>query len=179
MKMRLFLIAAIMLLSLGLNGFAQVKYPVMSANANTENVTTVFSSTIPATEWGDHEIVDYFINCEQFQNSGTAATCIVQMVIQGIPFTFSNSMMLNNPNTGRHFIVGRLYREGDKIYVSRSSNSLVSAPSASDDFSGALGSGVIIAGIDFNVDIEIKICVDWGATNNVMYNVISGKLWKF
>lgn len=180
MKMRLFLIAAIMLLVTGLNCLARVDYPVTVGNANSENVTKVFSTTVPVGEWGDVQIIDYLIVCRQKQSSGVPVPCVVQLRIQGKIFNASSSVMATNANTGVHFISGRLMRVGDEIYVAaKGSNSILSPPSSTDDFAGTPGSGAIIADVDFNADIEIAVYVDWGPGTDIMYNVIAGKLWKF
>ncbi len=154
---------------------AQQYVVTASSCENTSAMTTVFSAVIDSN-WNDHHEICFFLNVENKQNSGIAQNQKVILWIQGIPDTLVNATVSNNIATGRHFVTGRMYREGASIYVGRGTLAFNGAPTPVDDFAGGTGNGAIINGVDFTAPISIQITIQWSTANNVFYRVLSGTL---
>lgn len=153
-----------------------VEYAVTASSCiNTTALTTVFSATIDSN-WLNHKEIDFFLNIENKQNSGSPANMKVIIFIQGVADTVVNATVSNSAILGRHFVTGRIYREDSLLYVGKSTLAIVGAPTSADDFSGGTGNGMIISGVDFNSAIPVEIKVQYGTATNVIYKVISGRL---
>lgn len=169
-----------LLIALFLISFLSVKsqeYVVTASGcSNTTTMTTVFSAVVDSN-WLDHRELDFFLNIENRQFSGSGQNLKVILWVQGIPDTLVNQTVSNNTNIGRHFVTGRIYREDTLVYVGRGTLGFNGAPTSTDDFAGGSGNGAIITGVDFNSPISIQLTITWGvASANVYYNVISGRL---
>lgn len=176
MKIKILLTALIALFAVNFAQAQTTEYVVTPSSCiNTTALTTVFSATIDSN-WENHKEIDFFLNIENKQNSGSPANMKVIIFIQGVADTVVNATVSNSAILGRHFVTGRIYREDSLLYVGKSTLGIVGAPTSADDFSGGTGNGAILSGVDFNSAIPVEIKVQYGTATNVTYKVISGRL---